>query len=1037
VRRVWAPIIVGAARLRARPGRTLLLLVGVAAAVSMLAAVFGGSLVAQDRALRRSIDDLPVEERTFRVDLIGFPAQQDQVRMDRTAQAALSGLTRAAPRRVTFFRDFWLDGELVRLAGVDHPADFVRLRSGRFPRTCMPSACEVLQIGTTGRPLLREGGIDLVRVGTGDLQDTGGLGPAFKRLTRARAQASIVTSTVLLAPNAPVLERLPALQLLFRVRSWVAPLASSAVHAWDIDSVLRRETIAQGVLDRADPSFALTGPDSALRDASERGGPYAQRMILVGGVAAALLLGFVMLGAIGLRRGIASERRRLFQRGATRSQTWIALFTEVGGITLAGWLVGVLLGVVAVALMAALVGVPAGAAVAHSLVRPQAAVALLAAWLIAAAVVVATVAAEESDDRRKRIRILDVAALGAALAVVVGVTRGALRADDTGFESDETLLVILPGLVCFAGGVAAARLLGPLMRLGEKLSRSGPLAIRLALLALARAPARTAVAGAFLVVSVGLVLFAAGYRATLDRGARDEAAFAVPLDVTLSEGSKLVLPLEASPLAGYDRLAAGVHAYPIIRRTADLADVGTATQAATVVGVPAAALAGLHWRSDFSSVSQANLAKQLSVDEKAVLRGAAIPTGATGFRLRTELRGTPLELELAVEDARGRIETVPIGVARPGSALLVASIPRRLRERVPRRIIGLELSLPKSRHAWLLHLAHEGRAVRAPSGSVLLYPLAALGPTGRRTQITDFREWIVRGSGATLAPGSRPGVRYSFPEGETFVVRPPQPTDDRPLRVIASPAVARASGHDHLLTLDFFDSRVRARVVATADRFPTLQPDEQFVIADETGLATALDADAPGTSAPLELWLSVPPGVGAAVERGLREPPLSSFDRTSRRELLRALDRDPLARAIAYTLEAAALFAIGLAVLGLWVTVLSDLRDERSDFFDLEAQGLSPTSLRRYVRVRAWILGAFGLIGGVLLGVVLSRLVVSLVQISAAAAAPNPPLVFAPGWLSILVTLLALAAAFAATVELSLRHAFRGEVPERVAWSLE
>jgi hypothetical protein len=379
---------------------------------------------------------------------------------------------------------------------------------------------------------------------------------------------------------------------------------------------------------------------------------------------------------------------------------------------------------------------------------------------------------------------------------------------------------------------------------------------------------------------------------------------------------------------------------------------------------------------------------------------------------------------------------LPIGVAHPGSALLIAPIPPRLRERILRRVVGLELSLPESQRAWLLHLAREGRVVQAPSGSVFLHTLAVLGPTGRQP-VTDFREWVVRGSGATRAPGSHARVRYSFPEAETFVVRPPQSTDRRPLRVIASPAVARAAGRDHLLTLDFFDSQVHARVVATAERFPTLQPDEQFVIADETGLATALDADAPGTSAPLELWLSVPRGVDAAVQRGLTEPPFSSFDRTSRRELLRTLDRDPLARAIAYTLEAAAFFAIGLAVLGLWVTVLSELRDERGDFFDLEAQGLSPGSLRGYVRMRTWVLGSFGLIGGVVLGVVLSRLVVSLVQISAAVDAPNPPLVFAPGWLSILVTLVALAAAFTVTVELSLRHAFRGEVPERVAWSLE
>jgi hypothetical protein len=38
------------------------------------------------------------------------------------------------------------------------------------------------------------------------------------------------------------------------------------------------------------------------------------------------------------------------------------------------------------------------------------------------------------------------------------------------------------------------------------------------------------------VVTIALLVFAAAYGATLDRGARDEAAFAVPLDVTLTPG---------------------------------------------------------------------------------------------------------------------------------------------------------------------------------------------------------------------------------------------------------------------------------------------------------------------------------------------------------------------------------------------------------------------------------------------------------------------------------------------------------------------
>src|SRR6185295_9082670 len=105
---------------------------------------------------------------------------------------------------------------------------------------------------------------------------------------------------------------------------------------------------------------------------------------------------------------------------------------------------------------------------------------------------------------------------------------------------DATFLLLLPGLVCLAVALAVARLLGPSMRLAERLVRRGPTALRLATRALARAPARTAATASFLTVAFGLALFATGYRATLEQGAGDQAAFAVPLDFTVKEGPRLV-----------------------------------------------------------------------------------------------------------------------------------------------------------------------------------------------------------------------------------------------------------------------------------------------------------------------------------------------------------------------------------------------------------------------------------------------------------------------------------------------------------------
>ena len=187
----------------------------------------------------------------------------------------------------------------------------------------------------------------------------------------------------------------------------------------------------------------------------------------------------------------------------------------------------------------------------HSVVTSLGLAIAVGAWVVATTAIAVAVRAPERK-RRSGLRPIDVAALGALVAVVLAVTSTSATA---GVESSRSRLLytLLPGLVCFVAAVAAGRLLGPAMRLGERWTRRSAAALHLAFLALARAPARTIATVGFLIVSIGLALFAAGYRATLEDGARDEAAFAVPLDYTLSEGPRLVLPLDAAPLAAYDR----------------------------------------------------------------------------------------------------------------------------------------------------------------------------------------------------------------------------------------------------------------------------------------------------------------------------------------------------------------------------------------------------------------------------------------------------------------------------------------------------
>src|SRR5207249_2172721 len=111
------------ARLGRRGGRFLFVGLGVAAAAAMLAAVIAGALAAEDRDVAKHVAAIDPGSRAVHVIWFG----------------AVDGLGR-----------------------------WVRVRSGRLPRPCMPRRCEVFVV-RGGGPIPDMPGLRLVPVGTGDV----------------------------------------------------------------------------------------------------------------------------------------------------------------------------------------------------------------------------------------------------------------------------------------------------------------------------------------------------------------------------------------------------------------------------------------------------------------------------------------------------------------------------------------------------------------------------------------------------------------------------------------------------------------------------------------------------------------------------------------------------------------------------------------------------------------------------------------------------------------------------------------------------
>ncbi len=1028
LRAARASLAVTSARLRSQPLRPGLVVSGVALAFAMLVSVLGGSLVARQQELGRALAAVPENARGFRVDRFGLLDQQTYRQEDREVRRALATVSTGGIRRVVFFRELRVHGELVEIAAVDDLAQVVRLRSGRLPRTCTKAGCEMLQIGGVGAARLAEGDVRLHRVGIADLRD-----PALVGYVSAATGGGASRPTLLLGPSVNALQRLDALTPFYRVYSWLSSLPADRLRIWDIGRILAAGSRAQAALYTADPAFRLSGPDDALLDATRRGKIAAHRLVLVGGETSALLLGFAIIAAIGLRRGFVSERRRLLARGARRWQIGLAPGAEIGSMTLAGALAGIAAGAAVLSAIADTAGLPVRPLLDHTLLAGSTIAALVGAWLATTLLLALATFARDDASGRRRVRLVDVGAIGAAATIAVGLSRGAL--DPESVSSGSTvLLLILPALVCFVVAVTLARLLAPAMRGAERLTRDRSISLRLAVLALARAPSRTVVSCAFVAVALGLALFAASYRATLARGAADQAAFEVPLDFTLSEGSRLVLPLDAAPLARYEQLGTGARAYPVVRVSATTPGSGSQVLSPTVLGVPAGAIPRLHWRSDFSSLPLKTITDRLAPDREPRLARLAVPAGTTTLSLAARFRGSDVVVGLVVADDRGRTDVLPLGRLRQGSGILSA----HLRRATHLHVLGLQLTLTPQEQFLFAHRETEAQVSRAPSGVLELGPLHAAFGTGTQRLVTSWRGWLLPSGGRVTRQPGHVRIRFAFQDtGGRLVFRPSEPTDGRLMPVVVSPDIADAAGGVGRETvLDFQDTSVAARIVGVATRMPTVPSDSgPFVLADSGWLSTAIDANAPGQGAPDEVWVSA--SHDRAVGAALRRPPFTNLVVASRTDIERQLASDPLAHATALALGAAGIVALALAVLGFWVGILSELRDERSDFFDLETQGVPPASLRAQLRTRGVILVGLGLAGGAGLGALLSQLVVSLVRVSATTGVPEPPLRFDPAWLVSGLGILALAIVALLVAEGTSLAAFRSARPERTSWSLE
>jgi hypothetical protein len=1024
LRRTAFPLALAWARLTRRGERVLLVALGIATGAALLAGVLAGSLVAQDRSVARATARVPAADRTVRLVWGGIASGPgtDVGALDRTVRGALEPLV-STPTRAMLFRTSQAGGHLFDLGAIDGLARYVHIRSGHLPRPCRATHCEVLQLGGAG-PIPEIQGLRLVRTGRATLDSPVPFGDLITRETYASVLSSALryhtapTPPLLLAEGVAGLARVEVFVPTFRSYTWAAPLEPGRLHPWSIDGFANAVTRARSHVMAESLAFDLTAPLAELRAANATGRIAGRRLLLIGGEAAALLLAFAVLAATGLRRDAEAQWRRLTWYGARRWQLALGSVAETAVVAVVGAAIGWTVGSAVGALVATQAGVPALDLLAHSVLAGRGFA--LAAGIAAAATLVVVLSLRAGTARLGALSVtpVDAAAAGAAIAVVLALARGAANTQTLAQERGTgAVLLILPALIAFVAAVMWARVLAPSLRLLERRGRAGPVPARLAALSLARNPGRAAVAVAFLVVSLGLAVFAETYRATLARGQDDQAAFAAPTDFILREDLTKLVPVGQAASAGRFRdLGPGVEAIPVLRSSGNVRRLED-SPGLTLLGLPALDIPKLRWRDDYSTLGQEEIARRLQPSRPVSLQGVRLPSEAQRLVLPLHTRGDELAVRAVVITSAGRALGIPLGTT--ATRELAVELPASARG-------GLLVSLTFDLTNTGLHgVPNAGiNAAAVAQGSMSIGRPRVDG----RVLPLDFGNWIGTG-GLTRAESGR--IRYVVTGDNVARFRARQPTDGRPVPIFVTPRLAEAAGAGGILPLSIGGETIVGHIVGTVRRVPTV--DEDAVLADGPTVANALNAVAPGIGTADEVWIEAPGDREGRVNAALHRPPFDVLQTTSHDALRHDLRSEPLARGTLITLAAAALTALALALVGLLLGVVSDLRDERGDLFDLEAQGATPALLRRHLRLRTGLVATFGVLGGLATGAVLAALIVALVTLTASAGAAEPPLLLGINWTIVVLGLGLYFLLAAVLVGAATRRAFRADVAGRFA----
>jgi len=631
---------------------------------------------------------------------------------------------------------------------------------------------------------------------------------------------------------------------------------------------------------------------------------------------------------------------------------------------------------------------------------------------------------------------------GAAVAFYRLRQRGSFVTDNLfGGLSADPILLATPSLFMLMVALIFLRL----FPLGLKLvlfatSRLDGATAPLALTRMARSPLQHSRLILLLILATAVGMFAAGFRATLDRGYQDRAAYLAGSEARLTDFRAPLNVPTGTFLPAVVEATGSSEISPAVRMSGSFSVERFRSVPVTVLGVDRETFAGqAFWRGDFGE-SPPRLLEAL---EQEPAPGLPSPIGIpadsrfAGAWVQLPLPGNVLRLGLRLRDRDNSVweyRLQPEDGVEPGEWQFVAVDLAR-----PTNVRPSVVAADAGERGWVL----DGFFVQlsGPTPGVAQHhtvvlddfqvsssePATGWGSSGFADGVVldgfEAVEHYEILAGATLDGDPGALSRGAAPNGRTGSVaqlsfirgRGGSPTvafrvagDSRPLPIIADQRFledqALRIGDEFPLQVN--SQRITVRVVGSFDLFPTFDPANPggFAVADLQALQAAATR-IPGVGVGVyanEAWIGSYPG-SALTQAGLFERGLNVQQVYDRRGILAEQSSDPL---IAASWEGILFlsFAAVLIVSTLGFVVYSGISaiGRSLEFAILRTMGLGGRQILGVVTFEQAFVVVAGIAAGTLLGFPLSRLMISYMGLTERGADPLPPLVSVISWQAVL-----------------------------------